>query len=341
MKRTYPTNIDGRIFYIDEDAYALLRSYLDQLHQTFKGCEGNEIVSDIESRIRELFDERMNAGADVITITDVNNVIETMGRPEDLEGNDENMDDNGTEASQSHRPPFFSINLPAHKRLYRNMKNKVFGGVIGGLAVYLGWQPNIMRLVTIIVTIMLAPLVTFWLFPCIYMIAWMVIPAAVTPAQILEMNGTPRNVDTLGQAVIASQAAPPPSTEDNASFLSTFFSIVGKTIMAVFGIFAIFVCLISLAALVAVVAGVLAKAFYLDSTILDNLKMGHLAISKIYAIISGLLLSSLVTGAIGYGASSVLFHMKSFSKSAIITIVIVGLVLFVVTAVFGILAFAA
>lgn len=338
MKRTYPTNIDGRIFYIDEDAYALLRNYLDQLHQTFKGCEGNEIVSDIESRIRELFEERISAGADVITIADVNNVIETMGRPEDLEENDDNQENDGA-APHENRPPFFSINLPAHKRLYRNMKNKVFGGVIGGLAVYLGWQPNIMRLVVIVLTIMFTPLITFWPLPCIYMIAWMIIPAATTPAQILEMNGSPRNVDTLGQAVIASQTTPPPYTEDASGILNTVFSIIGKSIMAIFGLFATFACLISLSALVAITAGVLARTFYLDSTIIDNLNMHYLAATQIYAIMSGLLLSSLVTGAIGYGASSVLFHLKGFSKGAIVTLVIVGLVLFVVTAVFAILAF--
>lgn len=55
MKRTYPANIDGQIFYIDEDAFELLKNYLDQLRLTFRGSEGQEIVGDIESRIRELF----------------------------------------------------------------------------------------------------------------------------------------------------------------------------------------------------------------------------------------------------------------------------------------------
>lgn len=56
MKRTFPVNINGKVFYIDEDAYELLQNYLDQLRATFPGSEGDEIVSDIESRISELFD---------------------------------------------------------------------------------------------------------------------------------------------------------------------------------------------------------------------------------------------------------------------------------------------
>lgn len=84
MKKTFPVNINGKIYYIDEDAYELLQNYLTQLRHTFTGGEGEEIVGDIECRIAEHFDERVEAGAGAIVYADVNNVIETMGRPEDL-----------------------------------------------------------------------------------------------------------------------------------------------------------------------------------------------------------------------------------------------------------------
>ncbi|MDE5914990.1 MAG: hypothetical protein K2G71_00285 [Duncaniella sp.] len=48
MKKTFPVNINGKIFYIDEDAYKLLLDYLSQLRTTFTGAEGEEIVNDIE-----------------------------------------------------------------------------------------------------------------------------------------------------------------------------------------------------------------------------------------------------------------------------------------------------
>ena len=84
MKKTFPVNINGKVFYIDEDAYELLLNYLDQLRSAFGGAEGEEIVSDIESRISELFDERIAAGACAIVYNDVNNVIEIMGKPSDI-----------------------------------------------------------------------------------------------------------------------------------------------------------------------------------------------------------------------------------------------------------------
>ena len=53
MKKTFPVNINGKVFYIDEDAYELLSNYLTQLRAAFCGTEGDEIVTDIESRISE------------------------------------------------------------------------------------------------------------------------------------------------------------------------------------------------------------------------------------------------------------------------------------------------
>ena len=63
MKKTFPVNINGTIFYIDEDAYALLNTYLEQLKVAFKGPEGAEIVADIEARISEIFSETIASGA--------------------------------------------------------------------------------------------------------------------------------------------------------------------------------------------------------------------------------------------------------------------------------------
>lgn len=181
MKRTFPANIDGQIFYIDEDAFELLNNYLEQLRLTFRGTEGAEIVCDIESRIRELFNERIEAGAGVIVLTDVNMVIETMGRPEDL------TPDNETDSTTGSTPPpppnqsFLNFNLPGNKKLFRNMQNKVFGGVFGGLGAFLGWNASIMRILYILVFFLLIK--WFWLPTIVYLLCWMIIPPALTPVR--------------------------------------------------------------------------------------------------------------------------------------------------------------
>ncbi|MEZ3520180.1 MAG: PspC domain-containing protein [Muribaculaceae bacterium] len=253
MKKTFPININGQIFYIDEDAYTLLQNYLKQLRATFTGDEGAEIVDDIESRIHEHFSEKLSRGVNVITLPDVNSVIETMGRPEELDENsvDENHSSDGadTEESASREgsmppppppaddKPFISINLPSRKRLFRNMQNKVFGGVIGGLATYLGWNAIVMRLLLFLCVIFTSDYLLLWVV--IYLIAWMTIPAAVSPRQILEMRGQPVNVDTVGRTVL--QTPPPydghvPVEYEREGFFSTFFSILGKCLMAFVGL---------------------------------------------------------------------------------------------------------
>ena len=253
MKKTFPININGQIFYIDEDAYTLLQNYLKQLRATFTGDEGAEIVDDIESRIHEHFSEKLSRGVNVITLSDVNSVIETMGRPEELDENsvDENHSSDGADTEENapregsmppppppaDDKPFISINLPSRKRLFRNMQNKVFGGVIGGLATYLGWNAIVMRLLLFLCVICTSDYLLLWVV--IYLIAWMTIPAAVSPRQILEMRGQPVNVDTIGRTVL--QTPPPydghvPVEYEREGFFSTFFSVLGKCLMAFVGL---------------------------------------------------------------------------------------------------------
>ena len=58
MKKTLTVNLGGTVYNIDEDAYTLLDSYLNNLRYHFrKNPEGEEIVRDMENRIAELFDE--------------------------------------------------------------------------------------------------------------------------------------------------------------------------------------------------------------------------------------------------------------------------------------------
>ena len=90
MKKTLTVNLGGTVYHIDEDAYNLLDNYLNNLRYHFRKEEGaDEIVRDMETRIAELFDEYIRTGQQVITIEQVEAVIARMGKPEEL-----NTDDN-------------------------------------------------------------------------------------------------------------------------------------------------------------------------------------------------------------------------------------------------------
>src|SRR5215218_269816 len=86
MKKIININFQGRVIPIEETAYDILKQYIESLRRYFANEEGrDEIINDIESRIAELFSERLKKGATCITDEDVNAVMASMGRPEDFE----------------------------------------------------------------------------------------------------------------------------------------------------------------------------------------------------------------------------------------------------------------
>jgi hypothetical protein len=56
MDKTININIAGTLFQIDEEAYRVLRDYLQSINDRFKNAQGgHETIEDIEFRIAEIF----------------------------------------------------------------------------------------------------------------------------------------------------------------------------------------------------------------------------------------------------------------------------------------------
>lgn len=333
MKRTFRANINGSIFNIDEDAYMLLDNYLRQLHNLFPGNEGEEITADIENRIRELFEERISAGNNVIVLADVNRVIEQMGSPEAITESADGGETAQTVTAAGDRP-FLSFNLPGRKRLYRNMKNKVFGGVIGGFATYLGWNANIMRLLYAA----LACCTYFWPLVILYLLLWMIIPPAETPRQLLEMNGEPVNVDTVGQAVIAASPSEERSGEvqnNDGSFFSVFFNVLGKMLMMCLALIVGAVCFGCTVGFLSILVGWISSAWFGSPEILDAFRniSPHVTGLLLAGICFGFLAAIILTGIITWGALAVIFSFRGLSKQTVITCIISAMIFIIVAAV--------
>ncbi len=340
MKKTFAANINGRIFNIDEDAYSLLQNYLHQLRTSFAGEEGVEIVSDIEARISELFDERVRGGASVIVLSDVNSVIEIMGNPEDL-GDDES--ETQPNKPETPRQPYVQTQpvQPVRKRLFRDMQNKVFGGVVSGLGIYTGWVTWIMRLALVVLA-----LCTYFLpFFIAYMIAWMIIPAANTPRKVLEMYGEPVNVNTIGQQILNSQPVPPPYTpgsegiraariteiqrEQNHSgngFFSNVLRIIATCIMGFLGFLAATAGLAIGFGIIAIIGVLIACVFVNPANL--NIMPPEFAGGQIYLVLlTGLsLMLFLLIACIGvaWGGCSMVFGVRGAGKKTIIILTIMA-----------------
>src|SRR5665648_123020 len=83
MKKTMNINLAGQLFRIDEDAYEILTRYLEHVSARFRGEQGGEeTISDIETRIAEIFGGG-NEPPTLVSKEMVSDMINTMGAPED------------------------------------------------------------------------------------------------------------------------------------------------------------------------------------------------------------------------------------------------------------------
>src|ERR1700753_52846 len=123
MKQVININFQGRVVPIEVSAFELLKNYIESLTQHFASEDGKEeIINDIENRIGELFQERLKAGATCITDDDVNAIIKSIGRPEDLENEEENTSQQSKASSQSSSEQSYqnTNTTETHKRLFRD-----------------------------------------------------------------------------------------------------------------------------------------------------------------------------------------------------------------------------
>jgi phage shock protein PspC (stress-responsive transcriptional regulator) len=169
MKKVININFQGTIVPIEESSYELLQQYIESLRHYFSDEEGrDEIINDIESRISELFQERLKSGSTCITDDDVNLIIKNMGRPEDFEKAEkgDNDSDKNQTGGRSKKDENFSRGDWSWKgkRLYRDENNKILGGVCSGIAAYFGIDPVIVRILFLVSGIGILAYIILWMF---------------------------------------------------------------------------------------------------------------------------------------------------------------------------------
>lgn len=179
MKKNISINISGIIFHIEEDGYDRFKKYLDSINKYFASYEDSEeIIADIESRIAELFLEKLDDGKQVISSEDVDVLISTMGQISDFEAMEEEDDfaqappkstkDTRNEQKTQSKKRSTTRDQDDPRKLERDTRNQLLGGVAAGTAHYLKIDPIWMRVLAII-TIPISPVVYFFM--------WIILPA--------------------------------------------------------------------------------------------------------------------------------------------------------------------
>ncbi|MFD2034695.1 PspC domain-containing protein [Belliella marina] len=162
MKKTISINISGILFHIEEDGFATLKKYLDAINKHFSHYEDNqEIISDIENRIAEIFLSNLKNNKQVITAKDVENLIEKMGTIADFKAledadPDQKPIDKEEENANTENDFYKYITPPGetasqgYKKITRMEKSKILGGVCAGFANYFSIDPLWTRLIAIL-----------------------------------------------------------------------------------------------------------------------------------------------------------------------------------------------
>ena len=161
MEKIININLSGRILPIEESAYEKLKNYIASLRTYFNNeTEREEIINDIEGRIAELLNEKIQRGAATINSDNIEEVISSMGRPQDFETELESEPENKKNETKSSTP---------NKNLYRSLNDKVVGGVCSGIANFINIDPTIVRVLFAIICFSGWGLI-------IYAILWIVLP---------------------------------------------------------------------------------------------------------------------------------------------------------------------
>jgi len=259
MKKTVNVNLAGTFFHIDEDAYGKLTRYLDAIKRSLSDPQGSdEIIRDIEARIAELFSEKIQSNSQVISIKELDQVIAVMGQPEDYMVDEEIFEDNTTHASRK-----TTYSSSSSKKLYRDIDDKFISGVSSGIGHYVGIDTIWIRLMWIILV-----LVGFGSPILIYILLWILVPAAESTSDKLKMTGEPVNISNIekkfkeGYENVADKvknADYDKYGQKVKSGASNFIDTLGNIFLAIFKIFVKFIgviiIIISLSTLIALIIG--------------------------------------------------------------------------------------
>ena len=213
MNKTIDVSLAGMLFHLDEPAYRKLKNYLEHISKSLSpNDDKDEIMNEIEARIAELFSEKISHPQQVINLSQIDEIIEIIGKPEDFSSNDEQSFSKAT----------------VKKKLFRDPENSMIGGVAAGFAHYLGIDITLMRILFIILFF-----VTHGGFLLIYILLWILIPKAKTASDFLRMKGENPTINNIVEQISSDDD----SKKKFKGRINKMESNAGSVLLKIFGLF--------------------------------------------------------------------------------------------------------
>ena len=183
MKKTINVAIGGCSFIIDEDAYNELDNYLENFKKAMDtSSSSKEVMDELEGRIADLLKGKL-AGREVVDMTMARQVVGQLGYPQGYKAEDTcSTDEHHYSGTDGERPA---------RKLFRNPDDKKIAGVCSGIALFLGVDVTLIRIIFLIALI--CGSAGFW----IYLVIWIAAPEARTAAEKCELRGIPANAENI------------------------------------------------------------------------------------------------------------------------------------------------
>ena len=184
MQKTINVAIGGCSFTIDEDAYKALDEYLERFKGALDSSSSNkDVMDELEVRIADLLKGKLG-GREVVDFRMAQEVIGQLGYPHGYRPNGQNSGQDqyhysGTDGEK-----------PARK-LFRDPDGKKIAGVCSGLALFLGIDVTLIRVIFLVAFI--CGSAGLW----IYIVIWVAAPEARTAAEKCELRGIPANAENI------------------------------------------------------------------------------------------------------------------------------------------------
>lgn len=187
MKKTINVAIGGCSFTIDEDAYNTLSDYLDRFKASLDASSSStDVMDELEGRIADQLKLKLG-GRQVVDLKMTQEVIGQLGYPEGYSHADNQ--EHGTGSASTEQNSRYE-DKPVRK-LFRDPDGKKIAGVCSGLALFLGVDVVLIRVIFLVALI--CGSAGFW----IYLVIWIAAPEANTAAEKCELRGIPATAENI------------------------------------------------------------------------------------------------------------------------------------------------
>jgi len=189
MKKTINVAIGGCSFTIDEDAYNTLNDYLERFKAALDSTSSStQVIDELEIRIADMLKGKLG-GRQVVDLAMTQDVIGRLGYPE---GYREADDQTGRQEPPKDEYHYSGTDgeKPVRK-LFRDPDGKRIAGVCSGIALFLGVDVTLIRVIFLVAFI--CGSAGFW----IYLVIWIAAPEARTAAEKCELRGIPATAENI------------------------------------------------------------------------------------------------------------------------------------------------